>query len=139
MATQTVYGTIASAVTPVTVTLSNFYQSITVQNLGVPLAVGPETQIIWVRADGTAAAPQADGSYPVMPGQTLALNNGLIWWSQVYNVLAKGTISVVPGTPAEIQPYGTSLLGGKANPGVSVSIILDTGTTSTPFLVSSDD
>lgn len=141
MATETAYGTIASSTVATTATLSNYYQSITVENLADPVTTtaGTETQIIWVRADGVAAVKEADGCYAVMPGQVLTLNNGLIWWSQVYNVLPKGTISVSPGTPAEVQPYGSSLMGQTANPGVSVSVILDTGTTSTPFVVSSND
>ncbi len=144
MATETAYGTIASSSTAVTATLSNFYQSITVENLGDPstTVAGTESQIIWVRADGTAAVKEADGCYAVMPGQVLTLNNGLQWWSQVYSVLPKGTLAGTgpgTGTPYVVQPYGSSLYGQTANPGVSVSVILDTGSTSTPFVVSSND
>lgn len=144
MATETFYGTIASSTVPVTAALSNWYQSLTVENLGDPstTTAGTETQIIWVRADGIAAAARADGCFAVMPGQVLTLNNGLIWWSQVYSVLAKGAIVGTgpgTGTPYEVFPYGSSLFGQTANPGTSVSVILDTGTTSTQFVVSSND
>lgn len=139
MATETVRGSIGSSVTPVTVTLSNFYQSITVENLAL---AGTASSIIWVRADGTAAVSEADGCFPIQPGQVLTLNNGLAFWSQVYSVLAKGTLtgsSAGQGTPYEIQPYGASLVGGQANPGVSVSVILDTGSGPVIFEVASND
>jgi hypothetical protein len=144
MATETVYGTIASSSVAVTAALTGYYQSITVQNLADPATTvaGTETQIIWVRADGTAAVAEADGCFAVMPGQVLTLNNGLAFWSQVYSVIPAGTLTGAPagqGTPYEVQPYGSSLVGGKTNPGVHVSVILDTGSVSTNFAVSSND
>lgn len=133
MATETVYGTIASSTVPVSVSLTGYFQNITIQNLS-------SSQLIWARADGTAAASEADGSYAIQPGTTVELSNGEPYWTQAFSVIPAGTlVGGTPGTPAEIQPYGSSLAGGKANPGVHVSVILDTGTTSTNFVVSSAD
>lgn len=139
-ASQTFYGTIASSTVAVTATLTNYYDSVVVENLGVPLSTGPETQIIWVRADGTAAVKEADGCFAIMPGQSLVLDNGLAFWRQSQSVIPAGTMAASSvSAPASITPMGSSLAGGVANPGTSVSVILDTGTTSTPFVVSSND
>jgi hypothetical protein len=142
MATETVYGTIASSTVAVTAALTGNYGSVQVTNLGDPdtATAGTETQVFWVRADGTAAVKEADGCFPVMPGQSVTLNNGLAYWSQAYSVIPAGSLTGgTPGTPALVQPFGSSLAGGASNPGVSVSIILDTGTTSTPYSVASAD
>lgn len=138
-ATETVYGTIASSTVAVTSALTGNYGSVTVENLATPINTGAETQIIWVRADGIAAVKEADGAFAVMPGQTIVLDNGLAWWSQGLMNVPAGTVTVSNGTPAIVQPFGSSIAGGIANPGVSVSTILDSGTTSTNFVVSSND
>lgn len=135
MATETIRGTIASATTPVSVALTGYYQNVTVENLA---ASGGTT--IWVRADGIAAVAGADGAFPVLAGQVLSMANGLGYWTQAFSVISKGAVvGGVPGTPAETYPYGSSLAGGVANPGVTVSAVLDNGTTSTTFEVASDD
>jgi hypothetical protein len=133
MATETARVSVGSSTVATTVTLSNYYSSITVENLAA-------SGLVWVRADGTAAVSEADGCFPLNAGQTITLNNGLAYWSQVYSVLAKGTLSGgTPGTPAEVQPYGSSLAGGESNPGVSVSAILDTGSSAILIEVASAD
>jgi hypothetical protein len=139
-ASETVYGTIASSTVAVTASLTAYYDAVLVQNLATPVVSGAETQIIWVRADGTAAVKEADGCYAIMPGQSLLLDNGLAYWRQSQSVIPSGTMAVSSvSAPASITPMGSSLAGGVANPGTSVSIILDSGTTSTPFVVSSND
>ena len=134
MATETIRASVASSAVATAVALTNYYQSITVENLG--------SGLVWIRADGTAAVSQADGCFPLNTGQTLTLNNGLAFWSQVYSNIPAGTLTGAPagqGTPYEIQPYGSSLVGGKANPGVSVSAILDTGSSAILIEVASAD
>lgn len=137
---QTFYGTIASSTVAVTAALTNYYDSVVVENLATPIVTGAETQIIWVRADGTAAVKEADGCFAITPGQSLVLDNGLAFWRQSESVIPAGTMAASSvSAPASIVPMGSSLAGGVANPGSSVSVILDSGTTSTPFVVSSND
>jgi hypothetical protein len=132
MATETARASVSSSTVATTIALTNYYQSITLENLG--------TGLVWVRADGVAAVSEADGCFPLNTGQTITLNNGLAYWSQVYSVLSKGTLTGgTPGTPAGVQPYGSSLAGGTANPGVSVSAILDTGSSAVVIEVASND
>jgi hypothetical protein len=126
MATESIRVSVASSTVATSAALTGYYQDITVENIG--------SGLVWVRADGIAAVSEADGCFPLNTGQTLTLSNGLAYWSQVYSVLPKGTLTGgTAWTPAEVQPYGSSLAGGQANPGVSVSAILDTG--STPILI----
>jgi hypothetical protein len=119
----TVYGTIASASVAVTVALAERYDYLAIENLAPAVAGAPETQIIWVRTDGVAAVPQADVNFSVMPGERVLVSpmNGL--WTQAALNIPHGT------------GMGQSLYGGTANPGTSVSVILDTGTVSTNFSV----
>lgn len=106
----------AGAATSYTSTLRWAY--IYVENTGT-------TGILWVRTDGSAATA-GDGSYSVSPGQSIVVANDLGLWSQAASVIPAGTyatnMAVGSGTPPEIQPYGSSLYGGTANPGTSVSI-----------------
>jgi hypothetical protein len=131
-ATDSVQVTVTAA-SAVTAALTGNYQSVVVKNPTITSGI-----TVWARADGTAAVAEADGCYAVAPGETLVLDNGLSYWSQAYSVIGKGTVTVKPGTPAIVQPYGSSLAGGVTNPGSSVSLILDS-TGSLPIIVESND
>lgn len=119
----TVYGTIASSTTAVSAALAERYGYIAVENLSPPAGATPEPQLIWVRTDGTAAVKEADGCFSVNPGERMVVApmNGL--WTQAALCIPNGT------------GMGQSRYGGTANPGTSVSVILDNGTTSTNFSV----
>lgn len=139
-ATETVYGTIASSTVAVTAALSAWYDTITIENIATPINTGAETQTIWARADGIVAVKEADGCFVIMPGQVVELSNGLTSWRQSQSVIPAGTMAASSiSAPATISPMGSALAGNVANPGTSVSVILDTGTTSTNFVVSSND
>lgn len=122
----TVYGTIASSTVAVSVALAERYDYIAIENLAPPPdAASPnaETQIIWVRTDGTAAVSEADDNFSVMPGERLVLAPMSGLWTQAALNIPHGT------------GMGQSLYGATANPGTSVSVILDTGSVSTNFSV----
>jgi hypothetical protein len=140
MATETVYNSIASG-TAVTFTLTGYYQSVLVQNLTPAGETTPDVAtIIWARADGTAAVAQADLNFAISPGQSLVLNNGLTSWDQAQSVIPAGTMAAsLVSAPATISPMGSALGGGIANPGCSVSVILDTGSGPVQVAVSSVD
>jgi len=94
------------------------YAYVTVENTGAAAT------LIYVRTDGTAATVGGDFCIVVGSGQSVTIANELPSWSQVANVIAAGTQSAgKPWSPSEIQPYGSSLYGGKASPGTSVSLI----------------
>jgi hypothetical protein len=132
-ATETVEHTV-TAVTAVSFALTGYYNSVLVENLTATSGV-----LAWARADGTAAVAGADGCFPIEPGTSLVLDNGLPTWSQALSVIQSGSLTGgTPGTPALVQPFGSSLAGGTANPGCSVSVILDT-TGSVSIAVSSVD
>jgi hypothetical protein len=137
-----VKGTIASSTTAVTVALLPRWAYIAVSNLGVA-GTNPS---IWVKTDGTVpVAPGEDNSFAVPPGQTVLVANQKPMWFQSDTVIPFGTDvpSVLtagspgwPGTPAMQNPLGSSAQGGVATPGTTVSVLLDTGSTSTNFAVS---
>jgi hypothetical protein len=121
----TVYGTISSSTVAVSVALAERYNYLTIENLSPPGAATPELQLIWVRTDGTAAVKEADGCFSVNPGERMlvAPMNGI--WTQAALNIPFGTNNW----------QGASLYGRVANPGTSVSVILDNGTTLTNFSV----
>lgn len=86
--------------------------------------------VLWVRTDGSNAAA-ADGSYSLNPGESGVFANALPLWTQAATVIPAGSDVASPlaagqpgwpGTPATNNPLGSSLYGGTANPGTSVSI-----------------
>lgn len=85
------------------------------------------TGIIYVRTDGTAATVGGDEDTAISPGGVAVIANMLALWSQAMSVIPVGSyaagMAVGSGTPPELQPYGSSLWGGQANPGTSVSVI----------------
>lgn len=130
MATETVYLDFTATGTAQTATLTNYYSNILVENLTEP---GTGAGIIWVRADGTTAVSEADDNFAIAPGESLVLNNGLGIYDQgLLNVAQGSLVGGTAWTPAEVQPYGSSLAGDKANPGSKVSVILDSSTPATP-------
>jgi hypothetical protein len=135
-ASETAYASVASSSAATTMALTGYYGSVLVENL-----TATSGTIIWVRADGTAAVKEADDCFAIDPGQSLVLDNGLANWSQAYSVIPAGTL--VGGGPSQgpavVQPFGSSLAGGTANPGTSVSVILDTGSGPVQVAVSSVD
>lgn len=137
MASETVEHSVASSVTPVAFVLTGYYNSVLVENL-----TATSGTLIWARADGIAAVAGADDCFPIEPGQSLVLDNGLPTWSQGLLNIQAGTLIGGPamsGTPAMVWPMGTSIAGGTANPGSSVSVILDTGSGPVNVAVSSVD
>jgi hypothetical protein len=135
MATETVYLDLASG-TAQTATLTSYYSNILVENL----TTGTGATIIWARADGTTAVAQADDNFAIAPGESLVLNNGLGIYDQGLLNVAQGSLAGgTAWTPAEVQPYGSSLAGDKANPGSKVSVILDLGSGPVQVAVSSVD
>jgi hypothetical protein len=138
MATETVYLKF-TANTAQTATLTGYYNSILVENLTAASVTG--SGIIWVRADGTVAVSEADGTFAIDPGASLVLNNGLPLYDQGLLNVAHGTLSgngPLTGTPYVVQPYGASLAvpsSGYASPGCSVSVIPDSNTASTAIQV----
>jgi len=137
MATESVEHSVASSVTPVTFALTGYYSNVLVENLTTTSGV-----VIWARADGTAAVSEADGCFAIDPGQSLVLSNGLAIYDQGLLNVAKGTMlggGLSLGTPYQISPLGSSLAGGTANPGSTVSVILDTGSGPVQVAVSSVD
>lgn len=133
------YGTIASASTATTATLAPRYNYLTVSNLGSGGAAPSTDVVIWIRTDGTAAVKEADYNFAVYPGQTLLVANMAPLWYQSATVIPESSLlgnGPLTGTPYETgDPYGGSLWGQKATPGTSVSVILDSGSTSTLFVV----
>jgi hypothetical protein len=122
-AVQSVDGTLvastATAITFGTGTTPIKYTAINVINTAA-------TGVIFARADGTAATLSGDGCEPVEPGATVTFENGDPYWTQAATVIPVGIMTgQVPGrgTPHEIQPYGSSLYGGLASPGTTVSLI----------------
>lgn len=89
---------------------------------------------VFVRTDGTAATNAGGEFNTLVPsGTTAVIANAQANWYQSQSVIPVGTIpageQLGSGTPQEIQPYGSSLGGGVANPGTSVSIIALSGST----------
>lgn len=134
MATETVYLDFTATGTAQTATLTNYYNSILVENL----TTGTGSGIIWVRADGTAAVSEADDNFAIAPGESLILNNGLPIYDQGLLNVAHGSLAgngPNTGFPYTVQPYGASLAvpsGGYSNPGCHVSVILDSNTAASP-------
>lgn len=96
------------------------YAYVVVENTGT-------AGVIYARTDGTAATVGGDFCTAIDPGTYMVIANMLPLWTQTSSVLVLGSYpagSVVEsGTPPEIQPYGSSLWGGQASPGTSVSVI----------------
>jgi|SRR5215469_2169382 len=128
-----------TAVSSATVTLvASTQQTVTFGNPitnGIPIRYayvavshnGAVGTIVYVRTDGTAATVGGDNCVAVEAGQTAVIANNQLWWTQASNVIPAGTYpageQIGSGTPAEIQPYGSSLLGQVVSPGTSVSVI----------------
>lgn len=122
MATETVYLDLGSSAQ--TATLTSYYSNVLVENLTEASVTG--SGVIWARADGVAAVSEADGTFAIAPGESIVLSNGLPIYDQGLLNVAAGTLTGgTAWTPAEVQPYGASLAGGKANPGSKVSVIAD--------------
>lgn len=103
----------------------NRWNYISISNTG-----GGTPGTIYARTDGVAAVSGADGTYSIPTGQTLTFSNDLGYWNQAYSVIPAGSYATDPtGSPKTILPYGSSLAGGTANPGTSVSVIGVTGAT----------
>jgi hypothetical protein len=71
------------------------------------------TTVLFARADGTAATVAGEGTYPVLPGSSTILANGLPLWYQSSRVLIDGSNNAA----------GQSRAGQMANPGSTVSLV----------------
>jgi hypothetical protein len=119
-ASGTLVAATATAITfgsPTTSGIPIRYNTVLVENTGT-------TGNIYVRTDGQAATVGGDFCTEVGPGIAVEVANADPLWNQAATVIPKGVIvGGTPWQPAEIQPYGSSLWGGLANAGTSVSLI----------------
>jgi hypothetical protein len=128
MSNFSAYASVASSSSASTFTLTPRYNYVVVSNL----TTGTGATVIWVRTDGNAATVDGDECYALAPGQRGLFGNQAAAWTQAASVIAAGSLTHFgpnPGIydPSLVQPFGSSLYGGTASPGTSVSIILDTG------------
>lgn len=84
---------------------------------------------VYVRTDGSNATVGGDFTTAVPGGTIGVVANQLPLWTQTASVIPVGTYPagepIGSGTPAEIQPLGSSLSGyaQSASPGTNVSVI----------------
>jgi hypothetical protein len=128
MSNFSAYASVASSTSASTFTLTPRWNYVVVSNM----TTGTGATIIWVRTDGNPATVDGDESYALAPGQRGLFANQQGLWSQADTVVPAGTLiegAPNPGvySPAMVWPMGSSLAGGVANDGTSVSVILDTG------------
>jgi hypothetical protein len=123
-AVQSASGTLVAS-TATTITFGNpttsgvpiRYATVLVENTGT-------TGNIFARTDGQPATVGGDFCTEIGPGVAVEIANADPLWNQAATVIPKGAIvGGTPGTPAEVYPYGSSLWGGLANAGTTVSLI----------------
>jgi hypothetical protein len=136
---DTAYTNTLTANTADTVNFADRFGFIAVTNVSA-------SGVIWVTANGSVAVDSGAGvvnAEPVEPGQTIELANGLVYWGQASSVLVAGSVAIPRGggaayvatsstvtttaaNPGHVHPYGSSLAGGGADNGTSVSLICTT-------------
>lgn len=121
----TYYGSAAITASGFTSVFNFACPYVVIQNTG--------TNAIFVTTDGKTVPVTAggDGIFEIPSGATVTIpNEGLGTWRPSQSVISAGTIvGGTPGTPAEVYPYGSSLAGGGADPGVKLNFIAVTATT----------
>jgi hypothetical protein len=125
--TSTYSSTIAAAGTAEATTFADRYGYVVVQNTSATAG-----QILYVRADSTAATVGGQGCLAVPAGGQVIIANGLLLWYQSSKVIQKGSnqfgggnTADSPSSPGMIQSQD-SLAGQMANPGTTVSVISST-------------
>jgi hypothetical protein len=115
------------ASTAETTTFADRYGYVTVQNLSATAG-----QLLYVRADGTAATVGGQGCLVVPAGGQVVIANGEPLWYQSSKVIAQGAnqfgggnTASSPSNPGTVTPM-ESLAGQMANPGTHVSVISST-------------
>ena len=87
---------------------------------------GDPTVGVWVRTDGTAATVGGDFCEYVPPNGSQLVANSTPLWTQAASLIGNGIN----------DSQGTSIYGGTANPGTTVSIILTSGSGPQSVIVS---
>jgi len=125
--TSTYSSTIAVAGTAETTTFGDRYGYVTVVNDSATAG-----QLLYVRADGTAATVGGQGCLVVPAGGQVVIANGEPLWFQSSRVSAQGVnqfgggnTASSPSSPGTVTPM-ESLAGQMANPGTHISVISST-------------
>jgi hypothetical protein len=90
--------------------------------------VNTGTAPLYITTNGSTVpvSTGGDGIFVVPGGATALVPNQLAaTWHQSQSVIASGTLvgGTPVWTPAEMQPLGTSLVGGKSDPGTTINFI----------------
>jgi hypothetical protein len=80
---------------------------------------------IYVTTNGAVPTVGGQDCEEVMPGGSITLANSEVYWNQSSSVIPAGTL--VGGGPSQgpavVQPFGSALDGGVADPGNSIQLI----------------
>lgn len=124
----TYYGSAATSASGFTTIFTFRYNYLTVTNTGA--------NAIFLTTDGKTApvTTGGDGIFEIPAGQTMTIPNQLPSWYPSQTVIPTGVIqgegaNLGQGTPDQMYPLGSSLAGGKADPGTIINFIAVTGTT----------
>lgn len=122
----TYYGSAATTASGFTTIFTFRYNYLIVTNTGA--------NAIYLTTDNktTPVTTGGDGIFEIPAGATLTIPNQLPLWYQSQSVIQTGTIqgtTLGQGTPDQMNPYGSSLAGGKADPGTIINFIAVTATT----------
>jgi hypothetical protein len=124
---STYSSTITTASTAELTTFADRYGYVVVQNLATTAG-----ELLYVRADGTAATIGGEGCLVIPAGGQPVIANGLPLWYQSSKVIAQGAnqfgggnTADSPSSPGTVTPM-ESLAGQMANPGTKISVISST-------------